>query len=79
MSAYIPTALRHLVVARAGARCKYCRFPQAASFFTFEIEHIIAEKHGGATVQSNLALACPFCNRFKGTDLGSLDPSKPAC
>ncbi len=22
----------------------------------------------------NLALACPYCNRYKGTDLGSLDP-----
>ena len=40
----------------------------------FEIEHIISEKHGGATILDNLALACPYCNRFKGTDLGSLDP-----
>ena len=23
----------------------------------------------------NLALACVFCNRFKGTDLGSLNPA----
>jgi hypothetical protein len=40
----------------------------------FEVEHIVAEKHGGATIAEDLALACPFCNRFKGTDLGSLDP-----
>jgi 5-methylcytosine-specific restriction endonuclease McrA len=40
-----------------------------------EIEHIIAEKHGGATQEANLALTCPDCNRFKGTDLGSLDPA----
>jgi hypothetical protein len=38
------------------------------------MEHIIAEKHGGATEAQNLALACPYCNRAKGTDLGSLDP-----
>jgi hypothetical protein len=44
------------------------------AFISFEYEHVIAEKHGGATVADNLALACPFCNRFKGTDLGSLDP-----
>jgi hypothetical protein len=44
------------------------------SFLAFEVEHIIAEKHGGATTADNLALACPYCNRFKGTDLGSLDP-----
>ena len=74
MSSYIPAALRQVVLARAAERCEYCRFPQAASFLTCEVEHIIAEKHGGATIESNLALACPFCNRFKGSDLGSLDP-----
>jgi len=40
----------------------------------FEVEHIVAEKHGGVTTEDNLALACPYCNRFKGSDLGSLDP-----
>jgi len=44
------------------------------SFLAFEVEHIIAEKHGGATTEENLALACPYCNRHKGTDLGSIDP-----
>jgi hypothetical protein len=38
------------------------------------MEHIISEKHGGETVADNLALACPYCNRLNGTDLGSLDP-----
>lgn len=38
------------------------------------MEHIIAEKHGGQSDTDNLALACPFCNRNKGSDLGSLDP-----
>jgi 5-methylcytosine-specific restriction endonuclease McrA len=38
------------------------------------MEHIIAEKHGGTTFLENLALACPYCNRAKGTDLGSIDP-----
>jgi hypothetical protein len=74
MSGYVPAALRRLVVERAGERCEYCRYPQAASFLTFEVEHYIAEKHGGETVAENLALACPYCNDFKGTDLGSLDP-----
>jgi 5-methylcytosine-specific restriction endonuclease McrA len=71
---YIPAALRRFVAHRAKEQCEYCRFPQAASLFAFEIEHIIAEKHDGATEVNNLALACPYCNRFKGTDLGSLDP-----
>lgn len=71
---YVPAELRDLVVQRADGRCEYCRFPQDVSFFTFEMEHIIAEKHGGATDADNLALACPYCNRAKGTDIASLDP-----
>jgi hypothetical protein len=38
------------------------------------MEHIIAEKHRGESVAENLALACPYCNRFKGSDIGSVDP-----
>ena len=38
------------------------------------MEHVIAEKHGGATVAENLAYACTLCNRFKGSDLGSVFP-----
>ncbi len=71
---YVSVPLRRLVTQRAEEQCEYCRYPQAASFFTFEIEHIIAEKHDGITEAENLALACPCCNRFKGTDLGSIDP-----
>lgn len=71
---YIPAALRQLVVERAAEQCEYCLFPQQLSFTTFEYEHILAEKHSGATTADNLALACPFCNRCKGSDLGSLDP-----
>jgi uncharacterized Zn-finger protein len=37
-------------------------------------KQIIAEKHRGTTEAENLALACPYCNRAKGTDLGSIDP-----
>lgn len=71
---YVAAALRQQVTERAKASCEYCRFPQSLSFLSFEMEHIIAEKHGGATTAENLALACPYCNRAKGTDLGSLDP-----
>lgn len=71
---YISTALRQLVMKRANGRCEYCRYPQEAALFAFEMEHIISEKHGGATEAQNLALSCPFCNRAKGTELGSIDP-----
>jgi hypothetical protein len=70
----IPVILRQTVSGRAGRRCEYCLYPEDFSFLIFEIEHVIAEKHGGATTLDNLALACPYCNRYKGTDLGSLDP-----
>ena len=75
MTSYIPAELRQMVQERANERCEYCLYPQDASFLAFEVEHIVAEKHGGATTADNLALSCPFCNRFKGTDLGSLDPA----
>ncbi len=71
---YISLALRKQVTDRAESKCEYCKFPQALSFFTFEMEHIISEKHDGETTLGNLALACPPCNRAKGSDLGSIDP-----
>jgi hypothetical protein len=63
-----------MVINRAKEVCEYCLLPQALSFLVFEVEHVISEKHNGRTTKSNLALACPICNRFKGSDLGSLDP-----
>lgn len=60
---------------RAAGRCEYCRLPQAATHVPFEIDHVIARKHGGRTVASNLALACWYCNSFKGSDIAGLDPA----
>lgn len=58
----------------AAGRCEYCRLPQAGSNIPFEIDHIIARKHGGRTLTSNLALTCWYCNSFKGSDLTGIDP-----
>ncbi len=71
---YVLVELRRAVLERAGGHCEYCLYPQAFAFLTFEVEHIVAEKHGGATLADNLALACSYCNRFKGSDPGSFDP-----
>lgn len=71
---YIPAALRREVEVRARLCCEYCLLPDNLTFFPHEIDHIIAEKHGGATISANLALTCWRCNRYKGTDLGSFDP-----
>jgi 5-methylcytosine-specific restriction endonuclease McrA len=62
-------ALVELVWQRAHARCEYCQLAQASSLLTFEIDHIIAKKHGGATVPENLCLACFYCNSFKGPNI----------
>jgi len=72
MPSYIPVKLRKLVAQRANHACEYCLLPQKASFFVFQIEHIISKKHGGASEVQNLAYSCPICNRNKGTDLGTL-------
>ena len=71
---YISVTLRRLVTERANNRCEYCLIPATLSFFPHELDHIIAEKHGGQTTLENLALTCWRCNRYKGTDLGSFDP-----
>jgi hypothetical protein len=67
-------ALAAFVRQRAGGRCEYCLLPQEYSSSPFEIEHIIAEQHGGKAVAGNLALACFACNRHKGPNLTGMDP-----
>ncbi len=59
---YVSKVLRQFVIQRAKRRCEYCLFLQHIALFTFEMEHVIAQKHGGKTVPENLALACPYCN-----------------
>src|SRR5947209_8120925 len=59
---------------RAGGICEYCHMPHEYDDARFEIEHIIARKHGGRTVLSNLALACFYDNSYKGPNIAGLDP-----
>jgi 5-methylcytosine-specific restriction endonuclease McrA len=51
---YIPAALRRLVEERVNRLCEYCLLPADVSFFPDEVDHVIAEKHGGATNADNL-------------------------
>lgn len=60
---------------RAGAACEYCQIPQALDPLPFQIDHIIAEQHGGWTESGNLALACLSCNKRKGPNIAGLDAS----
>lgn len=72
---YISAALRREVRERAANRCEYCQIPEDDTEFGCEVDHIISEKHGGTTEAANLALACFFCNRNKGSDIGSVRDS----
>ncbi|MEM7583486.1 MAG: HNH endonuclease signature motif containing protein [Acidobacteriota bacterium] len=67
--------LRRFVTSRAKGLCEYCLIHEDDTFYGCQIDHIISEKHGGPTTQENLAYACIFCNRFKGSDLGSVVPN----
>ncbi len=60
---------------RAGDLCEYCRLPQsAAPFLRFHIEHNVALQHSVDNSLSNLALACPDCNRHKGPNIATISP-----
>jgi len=59
---------------RGGGRCEYCRVLRSAYVTPFQIDHIIARKHGGSDVLTNLASACYHCNLHKGPNIASLDP-----
>ena len=72
MSSYINAALRQLVATRADFHCEYCLIHEEDTFFGCEVDHVISEKHGGQSEAENLAYACAFCNRSKGSDIGSI-------
>jgi len=72
VSSYVSAELRRLVHERAQALCEYCLIHEEDTFFGCQVDHIISEKHSGPTEAQNLASACTFCNRAKGTDLGSM-------
>jgi hypothetical protein len=66
------SALRQIVVARAESLCEYCLIHEEDTLWGCEVDHIISVKHGGLTRLSNLAYACAYCNRQKGSDIGSI-------
>ena len=75
MTSYVSTELRRLVFDRANNSCEYCLIRADDTLFGCQVDHIIAEKHGGKTLSENLASACACCNRNKGSDIGSLTVS----
>jgi len=66
--------LRAEVAGRARWCCEYCLIHQDDAGFPHQVDHIVSRKHGGSSTSDNLAYACVVCNRYKGSDLASIDP-----
>ncbi len=69
----VPAPLRRQARERAAGCCEYCLLAEDDAFFPHEPDHIISVKHGGMSNLENLAWSCFDCNRFKGSDIASLD------
>lgn len=69
---YISQDLRRLVRKRSSFLCEYCLIHESDTALGCAVDHIISIKHGGPTDADNLAYACIFCNRYKGSDIGSI-------
>ena len=66
--------LERLVWRRAQRTCEYCQLPQKCDELPFQIDHILARKHGGLTTAQNLALACFPCNNHEVPNIAGRDP-----
>ena len=75
MSSSVSPELRRLVARRADGLCEYCLIHESDTFLGCEVDHVISQKHGGLTTPDNLAYACVYCNRAKGSDVGSITPT----
>lgn len=58
----------------ADHRCEYCRAPERAFNFRFDVEHIIPTSRQGSDSDDNLALSCRSCNLHKGNRTIANDP-----
>jgi hypothetical protein len=74
----IPTDVESRVRVAARNRGGYCLSPQHLVMARLEIEHIIPLSQGGSSDESNLWLACPLCNRYKGDKTTAFDPETGA-
>ena len=69
---YLNKEIRRLVATRADYLCEYCLISEQDTILGCAIDHIISIKHGGSSEMDNLAYCCVYCNRFKGSDIGSI-------
>ena len=73
MASDISSALRAQVAQRANHCCEYCLIHEDDAAFSHQVDHVVSRKHGGASSIENLAYACVLCNRYKGSDVASID------
>lgn len=73
-STRIHTELRRRVFETARFRCGYCQISQRVIGPLLEIEHILPEARGGSSVETNLWIACPRCNKHKSDRVEGIDP-----
>ncbi|MBL7134484.1 MAG: HNH endonuclease [Phycisphaerae bacterium] len=66
--------LERLVWLRADGVCEYCQVASESDPLPFCIDHIVAQKHHGATAEDNLALSCYNGNSYKGPNIAGIDP-----
>jgi hypothetical protein len=66
-------SLSEQVRKRAERRCEYCHLPESALLLPFQLDHIIAEQHGGPASLGNLGWSCLACNKRKGPNIAGRD------
>ncbi len=71
---HISKKLRKQISEVAGYRCGYCLTDQKISGAQMHLEHIIPRSQGGLSDETNLWLACAWCNSFKGVRTEAVDP-----
>jgi hypothetical protein len=70
----IPSSTRARIASAAHYRCEYCQTAQEISGAQMHIEHIIPRSRGGSADESNLCLACAWCNSYKWAQTHGRDP-----
>ena len=74
MTSYIRAGTRRSVRLRSRGRCEYCGITEVDSDQELQVDHVIAEQHGGEHERDNLAFCCGDCNRAKGPNVATFDP-----
>ncbi|MCI0394564.1 MAG: HNH endonuclease [Chloroflexi bacterium] len=70
----ISKELRDRVAKSAKYRCGYCQTQEIVIGMPLVVDHIIPEKAGGRSEESNLWSACRRCNEYKGDQTTAIDP-----